>query len=85
MKFGLDSTNAVPLANTIMTAERDGSHLMVYFTSLSSLKSGKVNRQARPKLSRRPTFLSFHADNGFAPLAHSIGIPALVEVTKEEA
>ncbi len=88
MKFGLDSTNAVPLANTIMAAERDGSHSHGLFrlpAYLSSLKSGKVNRQARPKLSRQThSFLSLHADNGFAPLAHSIGIPALVEVTKEE-
>ena len=88
MKFGLDSTNAVPLANTIMSAERDGSHSHGLFrlpAYVASLKSGKVNGKARPKILKEThSFLGLHADNGFAPLAHSIGIPALVEVAKEE-
>jgi len=84
---GADDMNASALANTIMKAERDGSHSHGLFrlpAYVASLKSGKVNGKARPKTNAvTPAVISLHGDNGYAPLAHQVGIPVLAEATKK--
>ncbi len=84
---GADEMNASALANTIMNAERDGSHSHGLFrlpAYVASLKSGKVNGKARPKVKNvTPAVISLHGDNGYAPLAHNVGIPELVKSTKK--
>jgi delta1-piperideine-2-carboxylate reductase len=84
---GADDMNAAALADTIMKAERDGSHSHGLFrlpAYVASLRSGKVNGKARPKATAvTPPVIRLHGDNGYAPLAHQVGIPVLAEVTKE--
>jgi len=83
---GADKVNATALAGTIMKAERDGSHSHGLFrlpAYVASLKSGKVNGKARPTAtSITPAVVRLHGDNGYAPVAHQVGIPALIEATK---
>ena len=84
---GADGENAAALSNTIMTAERDGSYSHGLFrlpAYVASLRSGKVNGQARPKLTTNVSVvIKLHGDNGYAPMAHSVGIPALVKATEK--
>ncbi len=83
---GADKVNATALASTIMKAERDGSHSHGLFrlpAYVASLRSGKVNGKARPvATSVTPAVVRLHGDNGYAPVAHQVGIPALIEATK---
>ena len=83
---GADALNAGALANTIMNAERDGSHSHGLFrlpAYVASLRSGKVNGKARPVVKAlTPAVISLHGDNGYAPMAHQVGIPALVDAVK---
>ncbi len=83
---GADKVNAGALANTIMKAERDGSHSHGLFrlpAYVASLKSGKVNGNALPTVDHvTPAVIRLHGDNGYAPVAHQVGIPALVEAAK---
>jgi delta1-piperideine-2-carboxylate reductase len=83
---GADKMNAGALANTIMKAERDGSHSHGLFrlpAYVASLRSGKVNGNARPTIDKAtPAVIRLHGDNGYAPVAHQVGIPALVAATK---
>ncbi len=84
---GADDMNAAALADTIMKAERDGSHAHGLFrlpAYVASLRSGKVNGKARPKATAvTASVISLHGDNGYAPLAHQVGIPVLAEATKK--
>ncbi len=86
MQNGADKPNASALADTIMNAERDGSHSHGLFrlpAYVASLRSGKVNGKARPSASSlTPAVIRLHGDNGYAPMAHQIGIPELVKATK---
>lgn len=83
---GADNLNAETLANTIMNAERDGSHSHGLFrlpAYVASLRSGKVNGKARPKIKTvTPAVISLHGDNGYAPIAHQVGIPPLIDAAK---
>lgn len=83
---GADKLNASALADTIMNAERDGSHSHGLFrlpAYVASLRSGKVNGKARPSAnSVTPSVIRLHGDNGYAPMAHQAGIPELVKATK---
>ncbi len=83
---GADKINATALAGTIMKAERDGSHSHGLFrlpAYVASLRSGKVNGKARPiATSATPAVVRLHGDNGYAPVAHQVGIPALIEAVK---
>ena len=83
---GADELNATTLANTIMCAERDGSHSHGLFrlpAYVASLKSGKVNGSARPEInSLTHSVIKLDANNGYAPLAHKIGLPELIKITK---
>ncbi len=84
---GVDELNAGALADTIMKAERDGSHSHGLFrlpAYVASIRSGKVNGKARPKVNKLASaVISLHCDNGYAPLAHEVGIPALVKLTQK--
>lgn len=86
-KNGCDERNTAALTRTIVTAERDGSVSHGLFRLpgyVASLKSGKVNGNADPKVTRKtPAIISVHGDNGYAPLALEAGIPALAEAAKE--
>ena len=81
-----DELNASALANTMMCAERDGSHSHGLFrlpAYVASLKSGKVNGTARPKINLLTnSVIKLDANNGYAPLAHKTGLPKLIKITK---
>lgn len=82
MANGADADNAGAVGRTIAKAERDGSASHGFFRLpgyVASLKSGKVNGAARPRIERiASSVLRIDADNGFAPLALEAGIPDLV-------
>lgn len=84
---GANDENARAVARTIARAERDGSESHGFFRLpgyVASLKSGKVNGRARPKIERVSAgFVRIDADNGYAPLAHEVGIPDLVDAARE--
>ena len=86
-KYGCDEPNTRALVRTVVTAERDGSLSHGLFRVpgyIASLKSGKVNGKASPKVSyNAPTILGVHGDNGFAPLSIERGVPALAEAAKK--
>ena len=80
---GADKENADAVANTVMRAERDGSHSHGLFRIpgyVASLRSGKVNGHADPKLQAR-TAVALHCDGdlGYAPLAHRRCLESLAE------
>ena len=69
---GCDEENASILSDTIMRAERDGSHSHGLFrlpSYVSALKSKKVNGKARPEVKK----ISF----GFAPIRSAISSRAI--------
>jgi len=84
---GANDENALAVARTIARAERDGSASHGFFRLpgyVASLKSGKVNGRARPKVVRHAgSVVRIDADNGFAPLALEAGIPDLVATARE--
>ena len=86
-KNGADEPNADALAENIEAAERNGSLAHGLFrlpAYVASLRSGKVNGEAKPTLRKiAPAAVGVHGDNCFAPVAHKIGIPALKETAKE--
>jgi delta1-piperideine-2-carboxylate reductase len=83
---GCDEANTQALVRTVVTAERDGSLSHGLFRIpgyVASLRSGKVNGRASPKVSHKtPAIVSVHGDNGYAPLAIERGVPALSEAAK---
>ncbi|MCP4285758.1 MAG: Ldh family oxidoreductase [Gammaproteobacteria bacterium] len=72
---GSNSEMANVVADTVMRAERDGSHSHGLFRIpgyVASLKSGKVNPDANPRVENvTPVMIRCDADNGYAPLAHA--------------
>lgn len=74
------------VADTVMRAERDGSHSHGLFRIpgyVASLKSGKVNSNANPKVENiTPVMIRCNADNGYAPLAHARCLDQLAEAAK---
>jgi delta1-piperideine-2-carboxylate reductase len=83
---GCDAANTEALVRTVVTAERDGSLSHGLFRVpgyVASLRSGKVNGNARPIVNHKtPAIVSVHGDNGFAPLAIERGVPVLAEAAK---
>ena len=84
---GCDEANAGALADTVMRAERDGSHSHGLFRVpgyVSALRSGKVDGKAKPSVSKK-TASVIQVDGGgcFAPLAQAIGLPVLAEAAAE--
>lgn len=84
---GADEANAAPLADTLAAAERDGSHSHGLFrlpAYVAALRSGKSRGDARPVAERvAPSVVRLRGDNCFAPHAHRVGIPPLVEAARE--
>ncbi|NKB75905.1 MAG: Ldh family oxidoreductase [Gammaproteobacteria bacterium] len=70
---GCNSENATSVADTMIAAERDICHSHGLFRLpgyVASLRSGKVNGNAKPRLERlAPSVLRVDGDNGYAPLA----------------
>jgi delta1-piperideine-2-carboxylate reductase len=84
---GCDAENTEALVRTVVTAERDGSLSHGLFRVpgyVASLRSGKVNGKAQPRVSNKtPVIVNVHGDNGYAPLAIERGVPALVKAAQE--
>lgn len=84
---GCDAANTKALVKTVVTAERDGSMSHGLFRVpgyVASLRSGKVNGKASPKVTlKTPAVVSVHGDNGYAPLSIERGVPALVEAASK--
>jgi len=84
---GCNEENAQATANTISSAERDGavSHGLFRLPGhILSLKSGKVNGHAEPKVNQlTPAAIRIDGDDGFAPLAIEVGTPLLAEAAKK--
>ena len=84
---GCNENNASILSDTIMKAERDGSLSHGLFrlpAYVASLKSKKVNGNAKPKTTKiAPSVIRVDGDSGFAPIVLSVGIPSLIELAKD--
>lgn len=80
---GCNEENAEAAARTISSAERDGAESHGLFRLpgyIVSLRSGKVNGHAKPKVEQlTPAAIRLDGDNGFAPLAIEVGTPLLAE------
>lgn len=87
LKAGSSEEMADVVADTVMRAERDGSLSHGLFRIpgyVASLKSGKVNANADPKVeSVTPVMIRCDADNGYAPLAHARCLDTLVAAAKQ--
>jgi len=83
---GCDQLNTDALVRTIVTAERDGSDSHGLFRLpgyIASLRSGKVNGGARPRISNDlPAVIKVDGDNGYAPAAIEAGVPVLATAAK---
>ena len=83
---GCDNQNANILSDTIMRAERDGSLSHGLFrlpAYVASLKSKKVKGNAKPTVENiAPSVIRVQGDSGFAPIVLSVGLPAIIELTK---
>ena len=84
---GCDEPNADALADIMTRAERDGSHSHGLFRVpgyVKALRSGKVNGKARPKVENvTPAIIRVNGHGCFAPIAQSVGLPALANATKD--
>lgn len=87
-RAGCNDENAEAVATCIYEAERHGAHSHGLFRMpgyLASLKSGKVNGEASPKISTsKPSVLSVDGDGGYAPLAHRRLAKPLAEMAKTQ-
>ncbi len=84
---GCDEENAKILSDTIMRAERDGSHSHGLFrlpSYVAALKSKKVNGKARPEVKKiSSSVIKVLGNNAFAPMVLKAGLPALIKLAKE--
>jgi len=84
---GCDEENANILSDTIMRAERDGSHSHGLFrlpAYVAALKSKKVNGKARPEIKKiSPSVIKVLGNNAFAPMVLKVGLPELIKIAKE--
>jgi delta1-piperideine-2-carboxylate reductase len=84
---GCDDDNAAAVADNMIEAERDicaahGLFRLPWY--VSSLRSGKVNGRATPRLEQlAPGVTRLHGDRGFAPLGRRIGLPVLAQSARE--
>lgn len=85
---GCDTKNAEAVAGTVTDAERDLCHSHGLFRIpgyCKSLKSGKVNGKAEPRMEAlAPGVLRVDANGGFAPLAINESRPRLIELAREQ-
>lgn len=86
MANGCDEANAEAVADNMVRAEADicPSHGLFRLPwHVSSLRSGKVNGKAKPRVEPlAPGVVRVHGDRGFAPLGQKVGHPALVEAAR---
>ena len=84
---GCNAENAAAVGRTIAAAERDGcaSHGLFRMAGyIASLRSGKVNGQAQPTVTRlSSSVVKVDGDHGYAPLALEMGRQALIEAARE--
>ena len=84
---GCDQENASVLADTIMRAERDGSHSHGLFrlpAYVAALKSKKVNGKARPEIKKiSSSIIKVLGNNAFAPMVLKVGLPELIKLAKD--
>tara|TARA_B110000438_G_scaffold188149_1_gene179799 strand:+ start:1734 stop:2738 length:1005 start_codon:yes stop_codon:yes gene_type:complete len=84
---GCDNENASILSNTIMRAERDGSHSHGLFrlpAYVAALKSKKVNGKAKPEIKKiSQSILKVLGNSAFAPMVLKVGLPELIKLAKE--
>lgn len=80
---GCDESNAAPVADSMIAAERDIclSHGLFRLPSyVQGLRSGRINGKARPRLENlSEAVLRVDADRSMAPVAHAVGLDALAE------
>ena len=85
---GCNDENASAVAETITTAERDGSSSHGLFRLpgyVASLKSGKANGSAKPSVSRpKPAVVLVDNDYGFAPLGIVAGRDDLIDAARSQ-
>jgi delta1-piperideine-2-carboxylate reductase len=83
---GCDEVNASILSDTIMRAERDGSHSHGLFrlpAYVAALKSKKVNGKARPEVKKiSPSIIKVLGNSAFAPMVLNVGLPELIKLAK---
>ena len=84
---GCDDENASILSDTIMRAERDGSHSHGLFrlpSYIAALKSKKVNGKAKPEIKKiSSSVIKVLGNNAFAPMVLKVGLPELIKSAKE--
>ena len=84
---GCDEANAAAIANTITRAERDGSASHGLFRLpgyVKSMKSGKVNGSASPKIDNKlAAVLSVDGDHGYAPYTLECALPELAKAAHQ--
>lgn len=80
---GLIDEQAIPIARAMAVTEaaESRSHgLYRLIGYVGSIRSGRVSVSAKPRLERvAGSFLRVDGDNGFAPAAHAIGVPPLID------
>lgn len=83
---GLADNQAGPIARAMAMAEAAEAHshgLYRLIGYVGSIRSGRVSASAHPRLDRvAGSFMRVDGDNGFAPAAHAIGSPALIEAAR---
>lgn len=88
MVAGCNDANADAIADTVWMAERDGcaSHGLFRIPGYcNSLKSGKVNGNAKPRLERTaPSVLWVDGDGGYTPLAHRMMMEDFASLAKAQ-
>lgn len=87
LRAGSSEEMSGTVADTVTRAERDGSLSHGLFRIpgyVASLKSGKVNGNADPKVEAvTPVMIRCDADNAYAPLAHARSLGTLVNAAKQ--
>ena len=87
LKHGANDENAEAIANTVTTAERDGSLSHGLFRIpgyVTGLKSKKVDGTAKPEVEEvTPIVFRCDAKKGYAPIAHQYCLPPLIAAAKK--
>ena len=80
---GCDEANALPVADSMLAAERDHCHSHGLFRLpgyVAGLRNGVINGRSRPRLARSgPGILRVAGDNAMAPVAHAVCLDPLAE------
>lgn len=82
---GLSREHVAAMSRVMVCAERDEcrSHgVYRLLTCLETMRSGKVERNASPRVTRQGAITRVDAGFGFSPLAFDKGLPCLVEAAR---